>query len=272
MKETAGIVITLVIGFLALAGCVSAPADQAPATLSPVTQEAQPHYIIGVDGDYPPFTYHDSSGNLTGFDIEAARWIAERQGFEAKFVEVPWDGIIPALKSGSIDMIYSGLTVSRERERDVNFTRPYYTVNQSVAIRRGTGIIMQDLYSGRLRIGAQAGSSGEAWVEENLQRKGTMRAEALVLFPDLQTLTEGLVNETIDASVFDAPPQELAIAGRSLTIIGEIPTEEHYAVAVRKTDPQLMAIMDDGLEKLMQDPYWQQLLQKYSLAWDSRSP
>lgn len=271
MKETA-VIFFIIITLLAVSGCVSPPAGTAPAAIPPSPQEAHSHYVIGVDGDYPPFTYRDSAGNLTGFDIEAARWIANRKGFDVKFVAVPWDGIIPALKSGKIDMIYSGLTVSPERERDIDFTRSYYTVNQSVAIRQGSGITLQDLYAGRLRIGTQAGSTSAAWVEENLVRPGKMPAAALFLFPDLSTLTDGLANGTIDASLFDAPPLERAIAGKSLAIIGEIPTMEHYAVAVRKTDPQLLVMMDDGLRQLMADPYWQPLLLKYGLATESRSP
>ena len=268
MKEPAVVFIAIVVAFLAVSACVSDSAGPAPAAGTPVSPEEKPQYVIGVDGDYMPFTYHGCCGDLTGFDIKAARWIAERKGFNPKFVEVPWDEAIPSLRAGTIDMIYSGLTVTEEREKEVDFTRSYYTVNQSVGTRPGSAITMQDLYAGRLRIGAQAGSSGAAWVEEHLVRPGTMPAASLVLFPDLRTLTENLANGTIDASVFDAPPHERALAGRSLDIIGEIPTMEHYAVAVRKTDPELRAMMDDGLMQLMADPYWQQLLEEYNLTRD----
>jgi polar amino acid transport system substrate-binding protein len=272
MKGTTVVFIAIFITSLAASGCVSAPTDPLPAAITPAPQDGRSHYVIGVDSDYPPFTYRDSAGNLTGFDIEAARWIADRQGFDVEFVAVPWDRIIPALKAGTIDMIYSGMTVTAERKGDVNFTRRYYTVNLSVATRPGSRITMQDLYSGRPRIGAQRGATGAAWVEENLVRSGKMPAANLVLFPDISTLTESLANGTIDASIHDAPVQERATAGTSIIIIGEIPTKEQYAVAVRKTDPQLLAMMDDGIRQLMDDPYWQQLAQKYGLASEFRSP
>jgi len=272
MKETAVVLIVIMVIFLANSGCVSAPAGPSPAAITPVPQEGKPHYLIGVDSDYPPFTYRDNAGNLTGFDIEGARWIAERQGFDAEFVAVPWNRIIPALNARSIDMIYSGMTITPERDRDVNFTTPYYTVNLSVAIRTGSGITMEDLYAGRLRIGTQEGATGAAWVEENLVQSGKMPVVNHIRYPDLSTLTESLANKTIDASVCDAPPQERATAGKSLTIIGEIPTNEQYAVAVRKTDPQLLALMNDGLRQLMEDPYWQQLVLKYGLASEPGSP
>ena len=54
-------------------------------------------YIIGIDGEYPPYSYVDKDGNAQGFDVESAKWIAEDQGFEVKFQPTAWDGIIPAL-------------------------------------------------------------------------------------------------------------------------------------------------------------------------------
>jgi polar amino acid transport system substrate-binding protein len=271
MKDTAAIVMVIIVVFLAASGCVSAPADQPRTAITPVPQEGKPQYVIGVDSDYPPFTYRDAAGNLTGFDIDAARWIAEREGFDVEFVAVPWDRIMPALKDGTIDMVYSGMTVTPEREKDARFTTSYYTVNLSVAIRQGSGVALQDLYAGRLRIGTQDGSTGAAWVEEKLVKSGKMPAANHIRFPDLSALVENLANKTIDASVYDAPPQEWAITGKSLTIIGEIPTQERYAVAIRKNDTHLLATMDDGLRQIMADPYWQHLLRKYDLATGSGS-
>jgi polar amino acid transport system substrate-binding protein len=98
-----------------------------------------------------------------------------------------------------------------------------------------------------------------------------MPAANHIRFPDLSALVENLANKTIDASVYDAPPQEWAITGKSLTIIGEIPTQERYAVAIRKNDTHLLATMDDGLRQIMADPYWQHLLRKYDLATGSGS-
>jgi polar amino acid transport system substrate-binding protein len=265
MKGTAVFVIVLLSGLLAASGCVSGPTSPAPAATTPALQEGRPHYVIGVDGDYPPFTYRDSTGNFTGFDIEAARWIADRQGFDAEFVAVQWDRIIPALQAGTIDMIYSAMTITPERQRNVDFTMPYYTVYKRIAIRSGSNITMADLYGGRVRIGAQAGTTGAAWVEENMVQSGNMPAANLVLYPDLPALTGSLANGTIDAFISDAPTQTRAIAGKPLTIIGEIPTKEQYAIAVRKTTPQIRVMMDSGLRQLREDPYWQQLLQKYDL-------
>jgi polar amino acid transport system substrate-binding protein len=267
MKGTVIVFIALVFSLLVTTGCISLPNGPSaqPATTTP--QEVRPYYIIGVDGDFPPFTSKDSGGNFSGLDIDAARWIAEKKGFQVQFVAVPWDNIVPSLEAGTIDIIWSGMTVSDERQAKVNFSKPYYSVNQSIAVRAGSPVTMQDLYNGRLRIGVQTGSTEADWVIKNLIQTGKMPASNLSQYPDITILTNNLENRTVDASIIQVPSQQRAISGRSLVIIGTTPSQDLYAVAIRKTDPKLLAIIDDGLLQLMKDPYWQKLKQKYDLKY-----
>jgi polar amino acid transport system substrate-binding protein len=266
MKGTAIVFITLLSGLLVTAGCVSAPEGPAPAPAASTVQEGRPHYIIGIDADFPPFTSKDAGGNFSGFDIDAARWIAEREGFDVKFVAVPWDNVVSSLEGGKIDIIWSGMTVTEDRKARVNFSHPYYTVNQSIAVRAGSNLTMQDFYDGRLRVGAEAGSTDADWVLDNLVRTGKMPDSNLVLYPDIMAVTDNLEKGNVDASIIQAPAQKWEIANRPLIIIGETPVQGEYAVAVRKTDPKILAMVNDGLMQLMKEPYWQQLLQKYGLG------
>jgi polar amino acid transport system substrate-binding protein len=265
MKGTFIIAPALVVMLLFAAGCTSAPegAAQHPAAGTP--PGVRPHYIIGVDGDFLPFTSQDRGGNFSGFDIDAARRVAEQEGFDVTFVAVPWDAIVPALESGKIDIIWSGMTVTEERQERVNFSVPYYSVNQSIAVRAGSPVTMQDFIDGRVRVGAQAGSTEAEWVTKNLVQTGKMPQSNLSLYPDITTLTENLENGTVDASVIQLPSQQRVIQGRDLVILGTTPSPDLYAVAVRKTNPELLARVDHGLLSLMKDPYWQQLKGKYGL-------
>lgn len=265
MKVPAALIVTVLICIILFTGCISPPAAVVPGTPVPVTSEGKTRYVIGVDGDYAPFTWKDAGGNFTGLDIEAARWIAERKGFEPVFVAVPWEGIIPALNEGRIDMIYSGMTITPDRQSQVDFTDPYYTVNLSIAARSGSFGTMNDLYSGRLTIGAQMGTPGAAWVEKHLVNTGVMPASQLLLYPDVPNLTAYLMSGTIDASIADSPAQAWAVKGKPLEIAGTIPTGGTYAIAVRKTDPALRSTMNDGLRQLKADPAWAQMLRKYGL-------
>ncbi|HSQ93751.1 MAG TPA: ABC transporter substrate-binding protein [Methanoregula sp.] len=259
------VLIALLYMVLATAGCVSDTEIPAPVPAAGTPQDMRPHVSIGVDADFLPFTARDNGGNFSGFDIDAARWVAEREGFDVEFVAVPWDTAVSALDSGSIDLIWSGMTITEERRARVNFSVPYYTVNKSVAARAGSGVTMQDFYDGRLRVGVQAGASEADWVLKNLVQNGRMPASNLSRYPDITALTDGLENGTIDVSIIQSPSQKRAIAGRPLGLLGTIPSEDRYAVAVRKSDPELQATVDKGLLALMKDPYWKELLQTYDL-------
>ncbi|MHC1626517.1 MAG: transporter substrate-binding domain-containing protein [Methanoculleaceae archaeon] len=93
-------------------------------------------FKVGIDAEYPPYPYLDKDGNAVGFDVDSMKWIAEREGFGVTFHPTVWGGIIPPLQAGKIDIIHSGMTITKERAEKVNFAIPYWKVNQSVAIHK----------------------------------------------------------------------------------------------------------------------------------------
>src|SRR5690554_2578181 len=88
--------------------------------------------IMGSDTTYPPFETVDQDGNIVGFDIDVVNAICERINCVAQFQTTAWDGIFAALANGEFDMIASGITITEERARVVEFTDPYHEVNQAV--------------------------------------------------------------------------------------------------------------------------------------------
>lgn len=258
----------LAFTFILASGCVTEPVQKVTTPLPSPTfsGEKSPVIVIGVDRDFPPFTQEEPVGTWSGFDVEAARWVAEKEGLNITFVSVPWETIVSELEAGTIDIIWSGLTITEKRLAQVNFSVPYYAVNQSIATRAGSGATMEDLMSGKLRIGAQNGSTGAEWVFKNLIETGRMSRENLIVFTDITSVTKNLESGAIDASIVQGPSQELIIKDRSLVIIGTIPVSDTYAVAFRKTNPELSARVNNALIRLMNDPYWQQLKEKYGLA------
>ena len=257
--------VIIILCLVLFAGCTTTPQPPIGKDTPAVPAVAGAHYTVGIDADFPPFTMTDGRGNFSGFDIDAARWVAKKEGFTVTFVAVPWDSIVESLDSGSVDIIWSGLTITDEREGKVNFSVPYYAVNQSIAARTGSGATMADLENGRLRIGAQAGSTGADWVKRTLVQTGKIPASDVSVYPDIIDLTRALENREIDVSIIQAPSQKRATEGKNITIIGSIAGGESYAVAVRKTDPALLAAINDGLGQLAGDPYWEELKDKHGL-------
>lgn len=248
------LVVVLLLTVLVLsAGCTSTP-SQAKT------------YVVGIDAEYPPYSYIDPDGNVTGFDVESMRWIADKGGFNVTFQPTAWDGIIPALQAGKIDIIYSGMTITDERKEKVSFSIPYLKINQSVAVHKEGNYTMDDFMAGRLIIGAQRGTTGAIWVEENLIETGKMPAENLKVYDNFPLVVTDLAFKRIDAAIYDRPPLLDAIADKPLVIIDpQIDTHEEYGVAVRKDDTLMLDAINKGLSSLMQDPYWEELKQKYGL-------
>ncbi len=222
--------------------------------------------MIGIDGAYPPYTSLEMDGTFVGFDIDSARWIADKMGFEVEFQAVAWDGIIPALLAKKIDMIYSGMTITEERREQVAFSIPYLKINQAVAVRSDSDLTFDDIMSGRVVIGTQRGTTGEMWVQDNLVATGKMPASNLKPFDNFPLAITALINKQVDATVYDKPPTVEIIGQQDAKIIYEIDTREEYGIAVRKDDTALLATMNAGLDLLMNDPYWDQLKARYGLV------
>lgn len=250
--------------FVALfTGCTSTTQNpQVPVTGTPALKT----YIVGIDAEYPPYSYLDPNGTPTGFDVESMRWIAEEKGLSVTFQPTAWDGMIPSMEAGKIDMVYSGMTITPERQEKVNFSIPYLKINQSIAVPdRGTKTLA-DFYAGKMVIGAQRGTTGAIWVENNLVNKGIMPKENLKLYDSFPLVAADLAIGRTDAAVYDRPPMITAIADKPAHIIGEIDTNEQYGVAIPKSNPVLLQTMNEGLTDLMKDPSWQVLRDRYALG------
>ena len=80
---------------------------------------------VGCEGAFAPFTYIDDNGDITGFDIDLIKKIGEQLGYKVNINVMQFDGLIPALMVGNIDLIISGFTISEERAKKVDFSEPY---------------------------------------------------------------------------------------------------------------------------------------------------
>ena len=232
----------------------------------------KPVYVDGIDAAFPPFAYIDKNGNPTGFDVEAIQWIANEMGFEVKIVPVDWDAIIPTLKAGNIDLIASGMTITPERQKQVDFTDPYWRINLAVVVREVKGddgalVPQYNIFSavapGRT-VGVQRGTTSQDWLTENLIDAGV--GIKLKLYDNFLLALEDLLIGRIDAVVMDEPTARSAIAGKSAAVVGTIETGEIYGYAVRKGDTKLLSLLNEGLRRLKASPEWDKLVQKWLIG------
>jgi polar amino acid transport system substrate-binding protein len=226
---------------------------------------AEKVYINGIDANFPPFAYVDKNGNPDGFDVKALEWIAKDQGFKVKHQPMDWDGIIPSLNAKKIDMIASGMSINEKRKEQVNFTIPYWKIEQVLVAPKDSKMTVDQILGQGNKVGVQRGTTEAKWIEENLIKKGGKNF-SLVYYDSAPLAVEDVLNGRIVAAAMDDAPAKDAVKKKPVKIAGTfgMPDEE-FGYAVRKADTALLKKLNAGLKKLMASPYWGELKKKYDL-------
>ena len=217
-------------------------------------------YTVGTSADFPPFEYVEN-GEFVGFDMDLIRAIADEMGFEVKIVDMAFDSLIAALASGNLDMVIAGMTITDDREQVVDFSTPYWVADQSVVVKKGSGINITVLF-GKHNVGVQTGTTADLWVEENLVDTKILtghfkRYETFVL-----AMTD-LVNENVDAIVLDSPVAEMYAKSRPVEIVGIIKTGEEYGIAVPEGNKELLNLINEGIKRLQESGEIEEIISKY---------
>ncbi|MFO7876531.1 MAG: ABC transporter substrate-binding protein [Desulfovermiculus sp.] len=223
---------------------------------------AKESYVNGIDANFPPFAYVDENGDPSGFDVDAVDWIAEEMGFEVKHQPMDWDGIIPNLLAEKIDFIASGMSITEKRKEKVNFSIPYWEIKQVVVLRENSDLSMDEVLNTGKRLGVQRGTTTADMLEEKIPEEGW---DITVRYYDSAPLAVAdLVNGRIDAAAMDDAPAAEAKRNRPVKILDSFEGEvEQFGYAVRKEDEELLQTLNEGLQSLMNDPYWDELIDKY---------
>ncbi len=200
----------------------------------------QDKYIVASDIPWAPFEMVTADNQFFGFDLDAIRMIAIVAGFEVEIQNVGFDAIIQTVDTGKADLGVSGFTITEEREKTIDFSTPYYLSNQAVVVRKDSGLNIITAMAGlgpKKAVGAQNGTTGFYYVEDNLQAAGIdVQAKGYEFYP---TAILDLVQGRIDAVIQDEPASRASIAAYpdELTIAGIINTYEYFGFLVADGDP-----------------------------------
>ena len=211
-------------------------------------------YIVATDAPWAPFEMVTSEGEFFGFDLDLITAIAHISGFEIEIQNIAFDAIIESIRTGRVDIGASGLTMTPERDAVVDFSAPYYLSNQAVVISTSSGVNLATALAGmgpNGKIGAQNGSTGLWWVEDNLQGAGV--SVDLNGYETYPAAILDLVHGRIDAVIQDEPASQASLAAYpgELTVAGVIHTNEAFGFVVQEGDPNgLLAKIDSALSQL----------------------
>lgn len=213
---------------------------------------------VGTSPTYPPFE-SEENGELVGFDIDLIKKIAEVEGFEIEMSSMQFDGLIPALKTGQIDVIVGAITITDKRLEAVDFSNAYYQSGLSVLTMPDSGINGFDDLEGKL-IGTQKGTSSYNYMVAN-----GIEDTSIKQYADIATAYSALENGGVDAILYDNPSNINYIEEQDsdAKIVGDILNGEYYGIPVNKDKKELLDKINDGLAKVQENGDYEALFDKY---------
>ena len=222
-------------------------------------------FIVGFDQDFPPYGYVGDDGNYTGFDLDLAAAVCEKEGWEVKYEPIAWDAKDALLNSGQITCIWNGFTIEG-REDDYAFTAPYMENRQVVVVKADSSIAKLADLAGK-NVVTQADSAAL-----NLLSEGGDQAELGASFAKLETLPDyntafmSLSMGEYDAVALDYPIAVFQIGDKAdeFIIIPQALNSEHYAVGFAKGNEALAAKVEEDLKALAEDGTVEELCKKYA--------
>ncbi len=206
---------------------------------------------VGVEGDYPPYTFTDEKGKMTGYDVEVMEEIAKRRNIDVEFVVTPWDGIFLALESGKFDLI-TNLSKTSEREEKYDFTDDYLISGAQIIVKKGRKDIqsMND-FKGK-KIMTSVGSNYNQIMtdyDKNKEFKLTYYdGEVTVAFDEIaQGRADATINDRLTAGYF------VKQKGDIIEVVGEVIDKSPSYMIVRKGDEKLKNEINEGLKEIKAD-------------------
>lgn len=229
-----------------------------------VPQAQTQTFKVCSDISWPPFEWTDAKGQFVGFDLDVMRIVAILKGYKIEIQNLGFDSIIPAVQAGQCDIGASGFTITEEREKVVDFSDPYWESNQSVLVRADSGLNIITAFKAGNKIGAQRGTTGAAWVEDNVINQG-IKVE-LKLYETYPLAEQDLINKQIHAVVEDEPAAKVAVKASKgvLKIAGIINTEERFGFLVQNNDPKkILPRINEGMKEMQRKGIWNNLVEAY---------
>ena len=256
-------------GVLTLSGCSNSSsstaasgtaASAAPAAGDQLSNiQSSGKLIVALEGAWQPWSYHDESDTLVGYDVEVSRAIAEKLGVEPEYVESDWDSLFAGLDAGRYDMVCNGVEVTEERAKTYAFTTPYGYIHTALAVRKDN----TDITSFEDLKGKTTANSLASTYMELAESYGATVQGIDTLEETIQLLTAGRIDATLNADVsfydyLNVHPDA------DFKLVAQTADASHVAIPVLKSeDTAYLDALNTAIEALRADGTLKTLSEKY---------
>lgn len=243
---------------LILAGCGSNKGSSEDDLLAQI--QAKGKITFAMEGQWAPWTYHDESGELVGFDTEVGQAIAKKLGVEAEFVEGEWDGLFAGLDAGRYDAIINGVDVTEERSEKYNFTTPYAYIRTALVVsKENTEITAFEDLSGK----KTSNSLGSTYADL-AESYGASVENVDTLSETIEMVLSGRVDATLNAEVsfYDYLKEH---PDANINIAALTADASHVSIPLRKEEAtdSLREAVNQAIKELSEDGTLKELSNKY---------
>lgn len=263
-------VAALSLSALLLAGCSGSGDASSASSSSSAAEQTDTSgdftLIVGYDNSYPPYGFIGDDGEPTGFDLDMAAEVAERNGWGIELSAIDWDAKDALLNQGTINCIWNGFTMEG-REDDYTFSEPYMLNGQVVVVRADSGIASFDDLAGKAVI-----TQVDSAAYNVLAGEDATQADLAATFASLETIGEyNTAFMQLESGAVDAVACDLSIAAYQLAAkpdayvqLDEFLSEEHYAVGFKKGDDATAEAVTEALRAMDEDGFVAELCNKYA--------
>ena len=214
---------------------------------------------VGIEGTYPPYTYHGEDGELTGFDVEVAKAIADKLGVEADFTESAWDSLLAGIDSGRLDTVINAVSITDERSEKYDFAGPYFYITQQIVVSKDNDdIVDMDSLNGK----KMANTATTAYLDL-LEDAGASLVQINTADEAVSLISSGRADfTTFNSVVFNEYLQQHPDANLKVAFV--IPNVvDEYGVPVKKGETALYDAIQSAIDELKEDGTLSQLSMDY---------
>ncbi len=246
----------------------AAPAENNDASSAETATGEGRTFTVGFDAEYPPYGYKDESGEYTGFDLELAQEVCDRNGWTLVKQPIDWDSKDMELSTGAIDCIWNGFTMTG-REDDYTFSVPYVDNSIVFVVMNDSDIKSKEDLAGKVVVTQADSSALTALTSEEDNDENLALAAS---FADLQQVADyntafmNLESGAVDAIAVDIGVAQYQLASRGDTFrkLDEPLSTEQYGIGFKKGNEELKDQVQDTLFEMYKDGTFDEIAAKYT--------
>jgi len=223
-------------------------------------------FIVGFDAAFPPYGYVDDAGEYVGFDLDLAKEVCDRNGWEVVYQPIDWDSKDMELSSGNISCIWNGFTMSEDRLDQYEWSTPYVDNSQVFVVAKDAGIsTLADLAG--LNVAVQTASSALEALESEDCADLTASFSEMTIVPDYNTAFLNLESGVVDAIAMDIGVAKYQCEQRNgdFVVLEEPIVSEQYGVGFLKGNTELRDKVQKTLDEMAADGKFMEIAKKWDL-------